>query len=370
MTIGKFFFSDNTSGLEIKNNGLESELIVAYLKKYEKNVPLLIKREEEVVFKEPLPEFILSTINEKAFSKDFYFWKYFPFNYRKVPLSLRDAILWALMKRGKFRDGTEIKQFVSFIKYLRENKFYFRGNGISIFFLEAPLLLLSHDIETANGFKMALKMANIEESLGFRSTWFIITGEYKIDESVLNELVIRGHKIGWHEFKHDNRFPFLSQKGMEKRIAKSMDFIKKYNVKGFRSPSYLFSEKMFKKIREYFAYDSSRLDYDIISGGRQKGCYCPYPFLLESGLLEIPVTIPWEIPFISDEPLKDYWERKIALLLENNALIHINTHPDPHYSGNGGMMTRYEILLTSLRGKNIKNVSIEELTGVINAERC
>src|SRR3989339_192148 len=331
------------------------------------SIPLVAENERGALFSGILADVVRHVMHEKAYAGKAAFWKYLPFNYRKVPVGLRNLILAHFMSKKAVKpDDGRVKAFVDFLDVLRNKKFDFAANDVYIFFQEQPLLILSHDIDTGEGFDWVLPIAEVEESLGFRSTWNIVTGEYGIRGDILEKLVSKGHSIGWHELIHDNKFPFLDRGEMDARISESMWFIEKYKVKGFRSPSYLFTSNMFESLKNVFSYDSSRLDYDDISRNSPRGCCCPYPFLLESGLLEIPVTIPFEMPFLKKQYHTGYWNDKIDFLIKNNALLHVNTHPDPHYSGNDNMIAEYAVMLKSIKEKQVKNRLAEEISGDIN----
>lgn len=314
--------------------------------------------------------FVRRMINEKEFGRTQSVWASLPFNYRIVPTPIRNALMRVLLGLKAPAVTTEdIRPFVEFLGSLRALDDS-SGQRQDITFTPRPILVLSHDVEGSGGFEKALDLAAIEERFGFRSTWFVVTGEYAIDHGVLEELGARGHRIGWHEYRHDNRFPFLDRKEMLDRMARSEGFFNRYNVGGFRSPSYLFSDAMFEALTGRFAYDSSRLDYDVISGKEIKGCFCPYPYFRESGLLELPVTIPFEIPFIAGKNVSwEVWRAKTAFLLGHAAMVHINTHPDPHYSGTPRMMDEYGKYLAHLMDTEIECVLADELAETIHDAR-
>ena len=58
-------------------------------------------------------------------------------------------------------------------------------------------LILSHDVEGPEGIRLALELADLEEELGFRSS-FNFGAWYEIDPGVLDELRGRGFEIGSH----------------------------------------------------------------------------------------------------------------------------------------------------------------------------
>ena len=63
-------------------------------------------------------------------------------------------------------------------------------------------LILSHDVESAEGIRLAVDLADLEESLGFRSA-FNFGAWYHVDPGILRELTSRGFEVGMHGIVHD-----------------------------------------------------------------------------------------------------------------------------------------------------------------------
>jgi len=123
-------------------------------------------------------------------------------------------------------------------------------------------------------------------------------------------------------------------------------------MKSFRSPSWFRNEKLFRVAKDYFEYDYSYLDTDIICPGGNGGCLWTKPFSLLDGLTHIPTTIPFEAPLwfgYVPEQLLRFWMPKVKWLKSCGGNIVVNTHPDPHYSGNDRMLNVYKQLLVLLR---------------------
>ena len=66
-------------------------------------------------------------------------------------------------------------------------------------------LVLTHDIESNNGQKFLCAVADLEESLGFRSSFNFVPEGYPIDMGLVNELRQRGFEVGIHGLKHNGQ---------------------------------------------------------------------------------------------------------------------------------------------------------------------
>ena len=214
----------------------------------------------------------------------------------------------------------------------------------------SPRVCLTHDVDTADGFDWAQPIAELEFSLGVRSSWNIVARGYPTRYDVLDWLVERGFEIGLHDLRHDNRLIYLSEDGMRRRLDLCRPFLKRYDVRGFRSPSWLRSEQLYRVLPDYVQYDSSSLDFDWLCPAGRGGVLTATPFAIGQ-LIEIPVTLPWEAPMLTGgdaDRINDYWASKVDWLVSMGGQAVVNTHPDPHYSGSQPMIRQYGQFLETL----------------------
>ncbi len=94
---------------------------------------------------------------------------------------------------------------------------------------------LTHDVETAEGMRNILRIARIEEDLGFRSSWNIVPRLYDIDHGLLRELQTRGFEIGIHGYNHDGKL-FASQQTFFRRLEVIQQAAAEMSAVGFRAP--------------------------------------------------------------------------------------------------------------------------------------
>ena len=77
-------------------------------------------------------------------------------------------------------------------------------------------LVLSHDVDTQKGHDKCYNLMEIEESLGFRSSFNFVPERYRVSKDLRNDLVDRGFEVGVHGLKHDGKL-FSNKEIFEKR---------------------------------------------------------------------------------------------------------------------------------------------------------
>lgn len=242
------------------------------------------------------------------------------------------------------------------------------------FGIRLPVLVLTHDIDTEDGFYWAEKISEIEERFHFRSLWNVVPKGYRINKGVLYGLLERGHEIGLHGLWHNNVEAFLSEEQLRSELDSLKTFMDEFSIKGYRSPSWYRTRTLVKVLSEFFSYDLSCLDNDLICPGGSGGVGFMRLFKIESGLFELPCTLPFEAPLfygVAPENLVEYWMPKIEFLKSSKGMLLINTHPDPHYLGNKKILLSYNKLLEMLSDGNweamlpreiVKNMIYEKTT--------
>lgn len=134
-----------------------------------------------------------------------------------------------------------------------------------------------------NGSKLG-KITDIDESLGVRSTFFVMADAYRLSSSVLGDMIGRGFEIGLHGSYESylNQYILLTEKF---RLA---NLGVKVKVEGVRQHYLRFDYPGTWAVQSgVFGYDSTVGWIDQI--GYRSGCCVPFqtPF----GILEIPVAV-------------------------------------------------------------------------------
>ncbi len=65
-------------------------------------------------------------------------------------------------------------------------------------------LVLTHDVESRAGLQKCRSLMQLEQDLGFRSSFnFIPEGSYRVTAELREELTANGFEVGIHDLKHD-----------------------------------------------------------------------------------------------------------------------------------------------------------------------
>ncbi len=195
-------------------------------------------------------------------------------------------------------------------------------------------LALSHDVDTASGFRQIPEIAALEEAHGFRSCWFVVGNQYPIDHALLGGLRERGHEIALHGDRHDNRLAYEAKDRIARRLDLCSSFLVRFGVSGFRAPSLLETPALREALRPRFRYTSDVPDTerDALVAPR-RGCGSCFPFL-KQGLLEIPITLPFDDKLLlsgcAEAGLLDAWRAKLAWIRTVGGLAQLLLHAEPH----------------------------------------
>lgn len=273
-----------------------------------------------------------------------------PFHYHAIPGPLRalaaSSLFW-LRNRGFQQPdfpGFPIEQGWEIITYLWQAQRQTQPRT-------PTQITLTHDLDSAAGWDWVLPLAELEMRYGLRSIWHIVARRYPIKTRILDWLVTQGFQLGLHGDNHDGRLIFLSEREMHHRLQRCLPLIQQYQMRSFRSPAWFRSRTLYRVLADYFQTDYSTLDTDIICPGGNGGCFYTKPFILD-GILHVPTTIPFEEPLrfgYTYAQLLSFWQPKIDWLIACQGDIVVNTHPEPHFSGNSAGLAAYEQLLQLLQ---------------------
>jgi len=192
--------------------------------------------------------------------------------------------------------------------------------------------VITHDVETKYGFKNVLKLADIDEKYGFRSSFGFVPERYRIENNILNELKDRGFEVAIHGLKHDGKL-FNSKKVFNKRISKIEKYSEQWQMKGFRSPSLIRNADWMEVLS--FEWDSSFPDWDPYEP-QPGGSKTVFPFFISKRTVELPVTMLQDHTLFEILGKKDIelWKKKIEYIESLNGLINIVVHPDYIFKNN------------------------------------
>jgi peptidoglycan/xylan/chitin deacetylase (PgdA/CDA1 family) len=187
-------------------------------------------------------------------------------------------------------------------------------------------LVLTHDVETRVGYDNVRPVCDLEESLGFRSSWNLVPErDYEVDDLMLAALRRDGFEVGVHGLHHDGR-DFDTRRHVEQRLPAIREYTRQWRAVGFRSPSTHRRWEWMQLLE--FEYDSSYTDtapYEPQAGG----CCSWLPYQI-GALVELPITLPqdhtlFELLGHRDESV---WVDKADLLRSRGGMALVLTHPD------------------------------------------
>lgn len=200
-------------------------------------------------------------------------------------------------------------------------------------------LVLTHDVESAVGHERCPDLTELEENLGFRSSFYFVPLRYAVSPSLRKFLVERGFEIGVHGLYHDGKY-YLTRKIFEERAKKINHYLKDWDCVGYRAPA------MFNKLDWFhdlnIEYDASTFDTDPFEPNTSGvGTIFPYFVKCEKTkktYTELPYTLAQDFTLFVLMKMDniDIWKRKLDWIARHGGVALIITHPD-YMSFNGGV---------------------------------
>ncbi len=202
----------------------------------------------------------------------------------------------------------------------------------------------THDVETAEGMRRIERLANLEEDLGFRSSWNIVPHKYAVDRGLLRDLQARGFEIGVHGYNHDGKL-FTSRALFNNRVPAINTALEEFNAVGFRAPMVHRNLKWMQALD--IEYDASCFDIDPYQA-MPGGVGSVWPFIV-GRFVEMPYTLPQDHTlFIAlGERDGNIWNAKLDHVVKLGGMALLITHPD--YLDQGPRMDAYRDLLEKAR---------------------
>jgi peptidoglycan/xylan/chitin deacetylase (PgdA/CDA1 family) len=205
--------------------------------------------------------------------------------------------------------------------------------------------ILTHDVESADGLRLALEIADLEEERGLRSSFNVVASWYPVDEGVLRELRGRGFEIGLHGLRHDHSL-FTTHEAFRSQLPAIDDAARAFEAEGFRSPS---THRVHEWLGELpLSYDCSvphSDPYEPMPGG----CCTLWPYFIDD-VVEVPYTLPQDHTLFTVLGRKSAadWLGQVEAIERRHGLIHCLSHPDPGYLGDPDNRAFYAELLDAL----------------------
>lgn len=192
-------------------------------------------------------------------------------------------------------------------------------------------LVLTHDVDTAEGQAKCKLLMELEKNLGFRSSFNFVPRRYVVQADLRNALTENGFEVGVHGLYHDGRY-YESREKFRERADKINDYLKEWGSVGFRSPSMLHNLDWIHDLN--IKYDASTFDTDPFEP-QPDGMSTIFPFWVQHksfqrGYVELPYTLAQDFTLFVLMREKDFgiWKRKLDWIIEHRGMALLNVHPD------------------------------------------
>jgi len=205
-------------------------------------------------------------------------------------------------------------------------------------------LVLQHDVETHRGQNNCRLVMEVEEKLGFRSSFYFVPERYEVSLSLRHELKDRGFEVGVHGLKHDGRL-FTSEKIFRYRAKQINRYLKEWKSSGFSSPSMHHNLEWMHYLN--ILHGTTTFDTDPFEP-QSDGIGTIFPFWVskgrdKNGYLELPYTLAQDHSLFIIMEQKDIriWQEKLDWIAEKGGMALLNTHPD-YQRYNAGLLKNEE----------------------------
>ena len=185
--------------------------------------------------------------------------------------------------------------------------------------------VLTHDVETIDGVRNVEKVAQVEEDLGFRSSWNFVPFKYPVDPGLLRDLQSRSFEIGIHGYNHDGRL-YASRNTFQHRSKAINSALAQFRAVGFRSPMVHRNLEWLQLLD--IEYDSSYFDIDPFQP-MPGGIGSIWPFVA-GRFVELPYTLPQDHTLFIALGKQDcgVWRDKLDVIVGHHGMALMLTHPD------------------------------------------
>ncbi len=192
-------------------------------------------------------------------------------------------------------------------------------------------LILTHDVDTAQGQERCIRLMETEMELGFRSSFNFVARRYPVDCGLLQTLARNGFEVGVHGLTHDGKL-FSSRSVFLERAPHINRYLSAWGAVGFRAPAMHCNLDWIHQLQ--IEYDASTFDTDPFEPQPQ-GVGTIFPFWVQermngTGYVELPYTLPQDFTLfvLMREVSTAIWEEKLGWIARHGGMVLLNTHPD------------------------------------------
>ncbi len=191
--------------------------------------------------------------------------------------------------------------------------------------------VLTHDVESQKGVERVRQLAEVEMSLGFRSSFnFVPEGEYQVPNELREWLVRNGFEVGIHDHRHDGKL-YNSREDFVASAARINHYLSAWNACGFRSGFMLRNLEWIEDLN--IRYDASTFDTDPFEP-QPEGAGTIFPYWHRGatgrGYMELPYTLVQDstLFLLLRETTDTVWREKLSWIAAHDGVALVNVHPD------------------------------------------
>jgi len=192
-------------------------------------------------------------------------------------------------------------------------------------------LVLTHDVEGPEGLAKCRRLMELEQHLGFHSSFnFIPEGSYQVSPRLREEIVAHGFEVGVHDLRHDGKL-YWRRSEFSANARGINGYLKDWQAAGFRAGFMLHDRDCLNGLD--IEYDASTFDTDPFEPQPDGvGTIFPYwvPRPAGGGYVELPYTLPQDstVFLVLREQSGQIWKDKLDWIVRHGGMALLNVHPD------------------------------------------
>lgn len=208
-------------------------------------------------------------------------------------------------------------------------------------------VVLTHDVETADGLARVPHVADLERARGLRSSFNMVPHDYDVSDSLVSDLGLDGFEVGVHGYTHDGLL-FSNRAVFDARAVAIKEAARRWGAAGFRSPATYRNPEWLPLLG--LEYDSSYSNTAPCEP-QPGGCASFFPFPLD-GMTELPITLPQDHTLFEllEQTDASTWLACLDRIRRSHGMACVLAHPDraPGYVGMPENEARYAEVLDAV----------------------
>ena len=191
-------------------------------------------------------------------------------------------------------------------------------------------VILTHDVDTARGVARCEQLMELEQELGFRSSFNFVAHDYHLPPELRHKLVREGFEVGLHGLEH-NRKLYESESTFTAQVKEINAYLKEWGAVGFRSPCVYHNFDWLHALD--ITYEASAFDTDPFEPQSDAlGTIFPVHHTKVPGreYVILPYTLPQDFTMflLFREQDISIWKQKLRWIAEHGGVALVITHPD------------------------------------------